>query len=429
MENEKIKQYLIEFVEKTLNQSDLFSRIYGKDFARQRLENNLKQVCTGVYSETASGWYDFFEKSITLCSDNKKAKPVTIGQIKRNREKKQLILHESVHAIFARTEEECEEHGIALGTGMVEEYHDGLEIGRALNEGLTEWICEKVGYESQSYEKEVNAIKLLELALGEDVVIQFANGDIRGNIAQLLQMSEEECIQMLSTIDHISIQGNRISSLEQIVEVLEKNRNKLNAKGKEDKLKAKLGGLYDDYLEMITELGCQDEKDINIQIESLRQRREQEKNAMDRNIADFETEIFEKYLKKEIEEAQNSQTISREKMIRLNQLYKSIHGGQTIYSNRHDMLSLQYKDYIYEQLTFKYQPTFLEKITGNKRFKPEKTNLPVVRKENLLTRMKEQDFKQYISDMSNFSEQPTAQFASKITKKDKEKEDDEKEFE
>ena len=159
MENEKLKQYLIEFVEETLNECDLFSRIYGKDFVRQRLEQNLKQVCTGIYSETSNGWYDFFEKSITLCSETKKAKPVTVAQIKRSEEKKQLILHESVHAVFARTKDECDERGIALGTGMVEEYHNETELGRALNEGLTEWICEKAGYKSQTYENEVNAIK------------------------------------------------------------------------------------------------------------------------------------------------------------------------------------------------------------------------------------------------------------------------------
>ena len=41
MEIEGIKQYLINFVEKTLNECEVFARGYGEDFVRKRLETNL----------------------------------------------------------------------------------------------------------------------------------------------------------------------------------------------------------------------------------------------------------------------------------------------------------------------------------------------------------------------------------------------------
>jgi len=40
MENEELRQYLIDFVEKTLNECEAFTRVYGKDFVRKRLEKN-----------------------------------------------------------------------------------------------------------------------------------------------------------------------------------------------------------------------------------------------------------------------------------------------------------------------------------------------------------------------------------------------------
>ena len=43
MENQEIRQYLINFVEKTLNQCEVFTKVYGKDFVRKRLEENLKK--------------------------------------------------------------------------------------------------------------------------------------------------------------------------------------------------------------------------------------------------------------------------------------------------------------------------------------------------------------------------------------------------
>lgn len=48
-----------------------------------------------------------------------------------------------------------------------------------------------------------NIIRILELAVGEDAVMQLANGDIKGNVAQLLKMSKVECLQMIALVDNV----------------------------------------------------------------------------------------------------------------------------------------------------------------------------------------------------------------------------------
>ena len=50
---------------------------------------------------------------------------------------------------------------------------------------------------------EKNIIRILELAVGEDAVMQLANGDIKGNVAQLLKMSKVECLQMIALVDNV----------------------------------------------------------------------------------------------------------------------------------------------------------------------------------------------------------------------------------
>ena len=66
MENEEIKQYLISFAEKTLNRCEAFTRIYGKDFVRQRLEVNLDKVYTDLYHNGDNGQYSLNDLSIRL---------------------------------------------------------------------------------------------------------------------------------------------------------------------------------------------------------------------------------------------------------------------------------------------------------------------------------------------------------------------------
>lgn len=212
MENEELRQYLIDFVEKTLNECEAFTRVYGKDFVRKRLEINLKKVYTDISSSNLNtGLYDMENSSITIFSSNESSRPLTIADIENNKKLKHMILHESIHAIFRRTKEECQAYGIEDGTGVLEFYKNNQELGRGFNEGLTEWICQKAGYGEQAYSAEKGIMKILELAIGEDAVMQLANGDIKGNIAELLKMSKAESLQTIALVDNIYHNEQRVS--------------------------------------------------------------------------------------------------------------------------------------------------------------------------------------------------------------------------
>lgn len=375
MGNEEIRQYLIDFVEKTLNECEVFARVYGKDFVRKRLEINLEKVYIDISSNNVNtGLYDMKNSCITIFSSTDSTRPLTIADIENNKKLKHMILHESIHAIFRRTKEECQAFGIEDGTGVLEFYKNNQELGRGFNEGLTEWLCQKAGYGEQAYATEKNIMKILELAIGEDTVMQLANGDIKGNITQLLQMSKVECLQTIALVDNIYQNEQRTSRMNQ----------------------------------------------INL---------ENEDSELDKSISHLEAILFEKYFKDEIETAQKSENLSEETMQRLFELSFCINGGKTKSSKIFDSkLPLKFKNEIYPGLLKKRQENIISQRRRNSQFTHDKTDLPVVYKKSWFQKIKDaiksrfiknlnqenkfdnqpktaqkQQFKEYISDISNYS--------------------------
>ena len=376
MLNQEIKQYLINFVEKTLNECELFKKVYGEDFVRKKLETNLEKVYINISNcNSDTALYDMENSSITIFSN----KPLDIFDIENNKKLKHLMLHEAIHAIFRRTREECEKIDIEDGTGVLE-FQNNQEIGRGFNEGLTEWICQKAGYGQQAYMAEKNIIRILELAVGEDAVMQLANGDIKGNVAQLLKMSKVECLQMIALVDNV-YQNEEKTSMEK--------HTILDNKSKEE---------------------------------------------LDKNISHLEAILFEKYFKDDIELAQKTENISEEIMQHFYDLIFCINGGETIASKDFtSRLALKFKNQIYPEILKRYQEKFVEQVRRNRQIKNEykKTSFPIPYKKNWFQKLKEtikskfiqwsnqdirhnttlnqdrkinqQQFKEYISDMSNYS--------------------------
>lgn len=323
MENEEIKQYLINFVEKTLNECELFKKVYGEDFVRKKLETNLENVYINISNcNSNTALYDMENSSITIFSN----KPLDIFDIENNKKLKHLMLHEAIHAIFRRTREECEKIDIEDGTGVLE-FQNNQEIGRGFNEGLTEWICQKAGYGQQAYMAEKNIIRILELAVGEDAVMQLANGDIKGNVAQLLKMSKVECLQMIALVDNV-YQNEEKTSMEK--------HTILDNKSKEE---------------------------------------------LDKNISHLEAILFEKYFKDDIELAQKTENISEEIMQHFYDLIFCINGGETIASKDFtSRLALKFKNQIYPEILKRYQEKYVEQVKRNRQAKNEykETNLPIL---------------------------------------------------
>lgn len=380
MENEEIRQYLIDFVEKVLNECEAFTNVYGKEFVRKRLEKNLKKVHMNTSSDDFNtGLYNMENHSITIFASNNSEKSLTITDIENNKKLKHMILHESLHAIFRRTLEECQEFNIVDGTGILEFYKNNQELGRGLNEGLTEWICQKAGYGEQAYTAEKNIIKILELAIGEDAVMKLANGDVKGNVEQLLQMSKVECLQVISLVDNIYQNEQRTLRMEQ----------------------------------------------TNLENEDI---------ELDKSISHLEAILFEKYFKDEIVMAQKAESLSEETMQRLFELSFCVNGGKTQASDIfNSSMALKFKNEIYPQLLKRRQKEVISQRKHDRysQYAEDNTELPVLYKKGWFQRLKEsikarfikksskkdkfanksqtikkQQFKEYIRGMSNYLAEP-----------------------
>lgn len=348
MENEQIKQYLISFVEKTLNKCKTFTSVYGKDFIRQRLSINLIKVYTDIYHDVDNGQYSLNDSSIRLFSHNANTDPLTIKDIENDYVYQHDILHEAIHAIFRRLPDECESLGIEDGTGIDEYGNNGMHLGRGFNEGLTEWICKKAGYPLNVYEVESSIVEMFDLAIGEENVIKLAKGGIKENATELLQMSKQDVVSFLSGIDEIWSKENDIYQLERIINKLS-NRDNLPI-GNQEQLKNELGADYDKYSDLLQNMAYF-AKGINIsnlheQVSYLNRALSYEKNDLAAKIAFTKEDIYLKYFAKEIEELVNSTTISKEAITRLTALYNDISEECTSYSP----VLLKFKNEIYPEL-------------------------------------------------------------------------------
>ena len=321
MENEQIKQYLIKFVEKTLNKCEAFTRVYGKDFVKQRLEKNLDNVYIDTYNEEKNGEYSMRDLSIRLFLHDKNAKSLTIKDIKSDFVLQHDVLHEVIHAVFRRTPEECGKFGIQDGTGIEEYDNNGKSLGRGFNEGLTEWFCKKAGYPLNVYGAESNIVELFELAIGEDNVMQLAKGDIKGNVSELLQMPTEDVKDMLHSVDEIWERESVKDQLERIIGVLSNRENEMTSNETQEQLRDELGVDYNKYTQMMKTMGDftkgVDVNDINDQLSYLKRAFSNEKMDLDYRLASFKEKIYLENFNEEIANLQNEATLSKKTIDRL----------------------------------------------------------------------------------------------------------------
>lgn len=265
IESEEYREEVISTVTETLEECELFCRVYGKDFARIRMEM-LEHVFLEKPVRNYEGFCVAGQNIIAVASHHGKKEFHT-------------VLHESIHHILSRNNIIISETGILLSTG----------IGRGLNEGLTEWICEKAGYPKMKRSREddyldikldesfnpgrrsggndyyydlTEFIKQIELAVGEENVMRLGMGDIETNMPNCLGMSKDDIIALLKQTDSFYSIGKKIREYEDIVREL----------GSEEDDKAK-------YQEMID----------NLYEEKRRIR------------AEIETSIFERYFKEEFD--------------------------------------------------------------------------------------------------------------------------------
>jgi len=148
---------------------------YTGPFARRSLKRNLNKVYTNDLDESKAARYSPIDRNITFCTKEENSQLLTVDDIKTNPGLEATMLHEGIHAVLNKSKIACKANGIIYGTGISEITERGEEYGRGLNEGLTNWICEKTGIPKNTYPEETNFVRQLELALGEKAIMKMEN--------------------------------------------------------------------------------------------------------------------------------------------------------------------------------------------------------------------------------------------------------------
>lgn len=308
VENKAVKEYLIKFVLNDLDNCPLFKRVFGKNFARENLELNLERVYTNEFSLIRSGYMDEEDLSITICTNKENDTILSIDDIEKRPNLKATIMHEALHAILSKSKMFCRRNKIKAGTGILECYENGKELGRGLNEGLTNWITEKTGNPIYSYKELTRYIKMIELARGEEKVMKMARGNISRNVIDQLGMKKSEALSFLSLTDEIYSLGDTIVNAEAIIRLLNMKDDK-NARRELDE-----NEYYNAIINIIrykqSLKGNNSNVDTMTQIEYFEDTIEKTEEELRRKDAKLVGIIYEKYFKKELERLENKKDIS-----------------------------------------------------------------------------------------------------------------------
>lgn len=329
IENPEIKQYLEDFAISTLSDCELFTKTFGKNFAKKRLKLNLDKVYTNETNKILRGYYDFLNKFIILCTDEENDKLLTSMDIEENTSLQETILHESVHAILNKTNLECLYSGVLFSTGIQEMYFTGNELGRGLNEGLTQWICGKAGYFSEEYVTLTNFINELELAIGEKRVMKMGKGNISSNISKQLEMSPKECRAFLALADEIYNLQKSVNELCYVINTLE-DYQKIDELPEEEKdiikgeyTKLKQFSIFNSIISS-NNINLQDAGEVENQTAVFEKMLEEKESQIIQDKSEFESLIFAKYFQAEFEELKQMDDIPANKLVKFDDLYSLI---------------------------------------------------------------------------------------------------------
>lgn len=224
VENQEVKEYIVGFAADKLEACDLFVEVFGKGSAKKRLDINLDKVYTNEVDEDIGGYYNTLDSSVTICDKKPRERKLSVRDIKNIIYLQEVSLHELVHAILRRTKGECKRYKIKQGTGMKETYQDGSELGRGLNEGLTNWICKKAGINTSTYIKLTSFIEILEGEIGEKNVMKLGKGNIQKRAYRLLHMSKKDTMSVIRLADTVYNLEDRNRRLRKWLRAYEKGK-------------------------------------------------------------------------------------------------------------------------------------------------------------------------------------------------------------
>lgn len=189
---EELKRILYDYY--TTNK--FLSMIFSNRKIRKNIDDNIKDIFIRNKRNSVSGEYNFLRKWIILYFGS----DLTIKDIASTKLGIGTILHEGVHAIFR--------HKRGTGLFCINKHNKNAhtnyfsEIGRGLNEGITEWIVEQNGVKDLAYLNLTQIVRIIENSIGFKKMKVFLSSNYR-NIFKTLNMTKDEGIVFLRQLDEI----------------------------------------------------------------------------------------------------------------------------------------------------------------------------------------------------------------------------------
>lgn len=313
-ENPEVREFIVNYSADKLDSCPLFTKVFGEGFARRTLLQNVRTVYTNAKSKDSSGSY--IGDVINIFKGEEDGPLLSVSDIENDEDLLEVSEHECIHAVLRKSDEECTAHNMEFGSGILEYYNNGTEIGRGFNEGLTNWVLKKTGIKATTYEILTACVDKVEMAIGEERTMRLGKGDIRGNAVKQLGMTEEETLSLLTYTDNIYVSMRRGRELKRIINALTNLENKEEIVSDEmrNQLAILLETDYLTYTNLIPEnadyLMKNKSDTVQKEIDYITPRWKAEAERTYNNLYKFEDLIVGKYFLAEIEETIDSGEIS-----------------------------------------------------------------------------------------------------------------------
>ncbi len=344
VDNLEVKEYIKENVSKILDGCELFSKTFGRGFAKRKMED-LEGVYT-TKSNSLDGEYNYSQKIIRLYSKQEELNPYDIEE---NEDMRLITLHEGTHAVLLRTFVECLRYNICAGTGILAELPNGKIVGRGLGEGYVNWILEKAGTPINFYKNLTNLFKILELAIGSEKIMKLGTGNPRTNPRRQLNMTEREWRNFTEETDEIYFLEQKARTMTGIANIMIRYQDKDRNSEEIQKIQEDFANLQNkeeymvifssrEYQEELKYKGTEDtiEERIDFLEEEVKYARAEAVQA----VGELIEEIFIKYFREETERVVKSGRVHENEFLEIKRLYELI--AETMNTDEKYKIDVQY---------------------------------------------------------------------------------------
>lgn len=358
--NPEVRNYICALAAQKLEGNASFVKVYGKDFAKKALAANIVYAYTneppGI--STYAGYHSSADKSITIVDISNDNTLLTPDEISKNESVQETCIHEAIHALLERTKKECSRYGIDSGTGLLEHSYDKFfqrkEIGRGLNEGFTEWMCEQLGYKTQAYYELTNFVRLISTFIGTEKTMELGKGGIFRRFPGILDMDTQSVTTLLGIADDLYFQNDRVSKLLGLESTV-RNYN-IDARSADSRYKEKYEAYLPDierirnspdYTLYINQNQLEDNEDSLVEyIKSIRTHHKENAKV---DCVRFESMILEKYFDKDMNRILNSSSLSKEDFEKCSKIFSILNSAdgdipQSLYQQKPPYAALEFRE-------------------------------------------------------------------------------------